>query len=60
MNAAFSINLVALFMVPYSTLSTGLIVWPTKDPSQATLGFMVSRPTDTLAFWGLMIWTATN
>lgn len=37
-NTALSINPVAL-LIPYSTLGTGILVLPTKDPNQALLQF---------------------
>jgi porin len=39
-NTAFSINPVAL-TIPYSTLGTGVIVLPTKDPNAAIVNFLV-------------------
>ena len=33
MNMAFNFNPTAVFTVPYSTLGTGVVVLPTKDPS---------------------------
>ena len=35
MNLAFNANPIIVFTVPYSTLGTGLIVLPTKDPKEA-------------------------
>lgn len=43
MNSAFNINPVAFFTVPYSTLGTGLVIWPMKDPRQAILSFTVMQ-----------------
>jgi len=45
MNAAFNVNPVLLTTVPYSTLGTGLIVLPTKDPKQAIISFLVLSST---------------
>jgi porin len=44
LNTSFSINPVAL-VVPYSTLGTGVIVLPTKDPNQAIVNFLVVSAT---------------
>src|SRR4029077_8854179 len=41
MNMAFNFNPLLAFTVPYSTLGTGLIVLPTKDPKQAIVTFFV-------------------
>lgn len=50
LNLAFNINAVSL-AVPYSTLGTGVIVLPTKDPHQAIATFLVlsatGKPTTT-------------
>jgi porin len=43
MNTALNFNAVALFTVPYSTLGTGVIILPTKDPNEALLNFSVSQ-----------------
>jgi porin len=45
MNLAFNINPVLLTTVPYSTLGTGVIALPTKDPNQAIVSFMVLSAT---------------
>lgn len=45
MNLAFNVNPVLLTTVPYSTLGTGMIVLPTKDPNQAIVSFMVLSST---------------
>jgi porin len=45
MNLALNINPVLLTTVPYSTLGTGLIVLPTKDPHQAVINFLVISST---------------
>ncbi len=45
MNLAFNINPVLLTTVPYSTLGTGFIALPTKDPTQAIVSFMVLSAT---------------
>jgi len=37
MNMAFNFNPLVAFTVPYSTLGTGLVVLPTKDPKQAVI-----------------------
>ena len=39
MNTAFNVNPILLTTVPYSTLGTGMIVLPTKDPEQAIVSF---------------------
>jgi porin len=41
MNLALNINPVLMTTVPYSTLGTGIIALPTKDPNQAIVSFMV-------------------
>src|SRR5262247_1309879 len=41
MNLAFNFNPLLAFTVPYSTLGTGLVVLPTKDPKQAIVSFFV-------------------
>ena len=41
MNMAFNFNPLIALTVPYSTLGTGLIVLPTKDPKEAIVSFMV-------------------
>ena len=45
MNGALNVNPVMLLTVPYSTLGTGLLVLPTKDPKQAILSFFVMSAT---------------
>ena len=40
-NTAFSVNPVSLMTVPYSTLGTGVIVLPTKDPNAVIINFLV-------------------
>jgi porin len=45
MNLAFNVNPVLLTTVPYSTLGTGLIALPTKDPTQAIVSFLVLSST---------------
>jgi porin len=45
MNLAFNVNPALLTTVPYSTLGTGLIVLPTKDPHQALVSFLVLSST---------------
>jgi porin len=45
MNTALSFNAVALFTTPYSTLGTGVIVLPTKNPNEAILSFSVVSAT---------------
>jgi porin len=45
MNMALNINPILLTTVPYSTLGTGLIVLPTKDPMQASVNFLVVSST---------------
>jgi porin len=41
MNLAFNLNPALLMTVPYSTLGTGLIILPTKDPNAAIVTFSV-------------------
>jgi len=45
MNMAFNLNPVLMLTVPYSTLGTGLIVLPTKDPKQAILSLFLMSST---------------
>jgi len=45
MNMALNINPVLLTTAPYSTLGSGLIVLPTKDPNQAVVSFFVMSST---------------
>ena len=45
MNIAFNVNPILLTTVPYSTLGTGIIVLPTKDPQQAHVNFLVLSST---------------
>jgi porin len=45
MNLAFNINPILLTTVPYSTLGTGVIALPTKDPHQAIVSFLVLSST---------------
>ena len=39
MNMAFNFNPLLAFTVPYSTLGTGMVVLPTKDPKEAIITF---------------------
>jgi porin len=41
MNMAFNFNPLLAFTVPYSTLGTGVIVLPTKDPKEAIVSLFV-------------------
>ena len=41
MNMALNFNPITAFTVPYSTLGTGAIVLPTKDPKEAIVSFFV-------------------
>jgi porin len=41
MNMALNFNPIFVLTVPYSTLGTGLIVLPTKDPNEAIVSLMV-------------------
>jgi porin len=41
MNMAFNFNPILAFTVPYSTLGTGVIVLPTKDPKEAIASLLV-------------------
>jgi porin len=43
MNMAFNLNPVVATTIPYSALGAGAIVLPTKDPSEATVSFMVMQ-----------------
>jgi len=43
---AFNVNPLVAFTVPYSTLGTGLIVLPTKDPKQAIASLFVMSAND--------------
>jgi porin len=45
MNMAFNLNPVIALTVPYSTLGTGVIMLPTKDPKQAIVSFFVMSST---------------
>lgn len=45
MNLAFNINPVLLTTVPYSTLGTGIIILPTKDPHEAIVNVLVVSST---------------
>src|SRR5262249_35609680 len=45
MNMAFNINPIIALTVPYSTLGTGVIALPTKDPAQAIVSFLVLSST---------------
>jgi porin len=45
MNTALNVNPVLLTTVPYSTLGTGIIALPTKDPKQAIVSFLVLSTT---------------
>jgi porin len=45
MNTAFNVNPILLTTVPYSTLGTGIIALPTKDPNQAIVSFFVMSST---------------
>ena len=45
MNMAFNFNPLLAFTVPYSTLGTGLIVLPTKDPKEAIASLLVVSST---------------
>ena len=45
MNMALNFNPLMALTVPYSTLGTGLIVLPTKDPKQAIVSFFVMSST---------------
>jgi porin len=45
MNAALNVNPIMLLTVPYSTLGSGLLFLPTKDPKQAIVSFFVMSST---------------
>jgi porin len=45
MNMAFNVNPIVAFTVPYSTLGTGLIVLPTKDPNEAVISLFLMSAT---------------
>ena len=53
MNTALNINPVLLTTVPYSTLGTGIIVLPTKDPNQAIVNLLVLSATGKASTSGL-------
>ncbi len=44
-NLAFNLNPTLLYTVPYSTLGTGVIVLPTKDPHEAVVELLVMQAT---------------
>ena len=48
MNLAFNFNPIIAFTVPYSTLGTGMVVLPTKDPKEAIVSFLVLSANGTL------------
>jgi len=52
MNMAFNFNPVLAFTVPYSTLGTGVIVLPTKDPKEAIVSFLVLQANGTASTSG--------
>ena len=45
MNTALNVNPIMLTTIPYSTLGTGLIALPTKDPNHAIVSFFVLSTT---------------
>jgi porin len=45
MNMAFNVNPLVAFTVPYSTLGTGVIVLPTKDPNEAVVSLFLMSAT---------------
>ena len=45
MNMAFNVNPLVAFTVPYSTLGTGLVVLPTKDPKEAVITLFLMSAT---------------
>ena len=45
MNMAFNFNPLVAFTVPYSTLGTGLVVLPTKDPKEAIITLFLMSAT---------------
>jgi porin len=45
MNMAFNVNPIVAFTVPYSTLGTGLVVLPTKDPNEAVITLFLMSAT---------------
>jgi porin len=47
MNMAFNFNPLLAFTVPYSTLGTGVIILPTKDPKEAIVQFLVLQANGT-------------
>jgi porin len=55
MNLAFNFNPLLAFTVPYSTLGTGVIVLPTKDPKEAIVSFMVLSANGTASTSGFVI-----
>ena len=52
MNMAFNFNPIMAFTVPYSTLGTGVIVLPTKDPKEAIVSFLVLQANGTASTSG--------
>ena len=47
MNMAFNFNPIIAFTVPYSTLGSGLVVLPTKDPKEAIVSLFLMSASDT-------------
>lgn len=45
MNMAFNVNPIVAFTVPYSTLGSGVIVLPTKDPKEAVISLFLMSAT---------------
>lgn len=43
MNMAFNLNPVVATTIPYSALAAGAIIFPTKNPEEATVSFMVMQ-----------------
>jgi len=52
MNMAFNFDPILAFTVPYSTLGTGVIVLPTKDPKEAIVSFLVLQANGTASTSG--------
>ena len=60
MNLAFNVNPVLLMTVPYSTLGTGVIILPTRDPRAAVVALSVVSSTGTANNSGFSNLNANN
>ena len=52
MDLALNFNPLIAFTVPYSTLGTGVVVLPTKDPKEATVTLFVMSANGTASTSG--------